>query len=204
MAVAVVLDLERWRGELEVVGGESSGEGESSFWGRDEGARGEGDEGGSGFAGLDLEAMPEGGGDLAELAVRGEVEVEENEGQVAIAEEEVGALQGLGGLGAAKPDEAAAEFVAVGGGVEGVASVDEDEREFAFLGEEFFEDEGGAGGGMGRDDFAEMAGGEFERGLWCGGVRDGSAMSGRELLAKLAAELVDLQDAQNMFIRTLF
>lgn len=49
-----------------------------------------------------------------------------------------------------------------------------------------------------------MACGEFEF-LGLGGVfeRERDAMSGRKLLAKLAAEVGDLQDAQRVFIRTL-
>lgn len=200
-----VLELEARGGEFEVVEVEVSGEGEAAVWGGDDRARGHGDEGSAGVAGLDLEAMPEGGGDLAEFALGDEVEVEENEREVAVAEEEVGAFEGLFDFGAAEPDEVAALGIAVGGGVEGVAAIDEGEGEVAFFGEEFGDDEGGSGGVVGRDDFAEMAGREFERGLWGGGfLGNGGAMSGRELLAKLPAELVDLQDAQNMFIRTLF
>ena len=65
------------------------------------------------------------------------MEVEKNEREVAIAQEQVGALQGLLGFGAPKPDEAPATSIAVGGGVEGVASIDKSEREVAFFGEEF-------------------------------------------------------------------
>ena len=45
------------------------------MWSWDEGARGHGDEGGAGVAGLDFETMPEGGGDLAEFALGDEVEI---------------------------------------------------------------------------------------------------------------------------------
>lgn len=113
-------------------------------------------------------------------------------------------MDGLLGFGAAEPDEVAAFFVAVGGGIEGVAAINESEGEVAFFVEEFGNDEGGSGGLVRGDDFAEVAGGEFERSLGKGFLGDGGTMSGREFLAKLAAELVDLQDAQNMFIRTLF
>lgn len=48
------------------------------------------------------------------------------------------------------------------------------------------------------DDLAELARGEFEGSLGerFPGNREGIAMSGRELLTKLAAELVDLENAQ--------
>lgn len=185
---------------------EATGEGEAAVRSGDEGARSQGDEGRAGVARLNFEAMPEGVGDLAEFAFGDEVEIEEDEGEVPIAEEKVGAFEGLLGLGAAEPDEVAALGVAVRAGVEGVSAIDEGEGESAFFGEEFGDDEGGSGGLVGRDDFAEMARGEFEGGLrrgFCGGWERG-AMSGRKLLAKLAAELLYLQDAQNMFNRTCY
>jgi hypothetical protein len=111
-----------------MVEGEAAGEGEAPVWSGNEGARGHGDEGGAGVAGLDFEAMPESGGDLPEFAFGDEVEIEKDEGEVSIAEEEVGALEGLLGFGTAEPDEVAAFFVAVGGGVEGIAAIDEGER----------------------------------------------------------------------------
>ena len=51
-----------------------------------------------------------------------------------------------------------------------------------------------------------MTEGEFEGGLsrGRGGDWDGSAMSGRELFTKLASELINLENAQSVFIRTLF
>ncbi|MFT6241972.1 MAG: hypothetical protein ACJAQT_004073 [Akkermansiaceae bacterium] len=141
-----------------MVEGEAAGEGEAPVWSGNEGARGHGDEGGAGVAGLDFEAMPESGGDLPEFAFGDEVEIEKDEGEVSIAEEEVGALEGLLGFGTAEPDEVAAFFVAVGGGVEGIAAIDEGEREVALFVEEFGDNEGGSGGVVGGDDFAEVAG----------------------------------------------
>lgn len=92
--------------------------------------------------------MPEVGGDLAELAFADEVEVEKDEGEVAIAQEEVGALEGLRGFVAAEPDEAAALFVGVGSGVKGVASIDEGDGKVARVVEEFRDEEGDSGGGV--------------------------------------------------------
>ena len=92
--------------------------------------------------------MPEVGGDLAEFAFADEVEVEEDEGEVTIAQEEVGALEGLRGFVAAEPDEVAAWFVAVGSGVEGVAAIDEGDGEVTGFVEEFRDEEGDAGGGF--------------------------------------------------------
>lgn len=201
-----VVELEGGRFELEVVERESSGEGEAAVRGWDEWARGHGNESGPRVAGLNFKAMPKSGGDLAELTFGDKVEVEEDEGEVSVAEEKVGALDRLLGFRAANPDEAAAFFVTVRGRVEGVASIDESEGEIAFFGEEFGNDEGGSGGLARGDDFAEMSGGEFEGGLSWGfpGDWDGSAMSGRELFTKLASELINLENAQNMFIRTCF
>lgn len=59
-----------------MIEGKSTGEGEASMRGGDEGSRGHGDKGGAGVAGLDFEAVPEGGGDLAEFAFGDEVEIE--------------------------------------------------------------------------------------------------------------------------------
>lgn len=133
------------------------------------------------------------------------MEIKEDEREVSVTQEEIGAFEGLFGFGTAEPDEVAAFFVPVRGGVEGVATIDESEREVAFFVEEFGNDERGSSGVARGDDFAEMAGGKFERsGLGNGLFGNRCAMSGRELLTKLSAELVDLQDAQNMFIRTLF
>lgn len=199
------MELEGGLGEFEVIEGEASAEGETTMRRGHEGARGHRDEGGSGVAGLDFEPMPESGGDLTELALGDEVEIEDDEREISVAQEQVGTLERLLGFGAAEPDEVVAFFVPIRSGIEGVATIDESEGEVAFLLEEFGDDEGGSGGVAWRDDFAEMAGREFQG----GGLRRGffggrSTMSGRKLLAKLAAELLNLQDAQNVFIRTFF
>ncbi len=154
--------MESGFGEFEVIEGEASAEGESTMWRGHEGAWGHGDECGARVASLNLEAMPESGGDLSQFAFGGEVEVEEDEREIAIAQQEVGALEGLLGFGAAEPNEVTAFFVPVRSGIEGVAPVDKSERKVAFLIEEFGDDEGGSGGVAWRDDFAEVAGSEFE------------------------------------------
>lgn len=148
--------------------------------------------------------MPEVVGDLAEFAFTDEVEIEEDEGEVAIAQEEIDALEGLLGFMAAEPEEETALFVAVGGGIEGIASIDEGDGEVAWFVEEFRDDERDPGGGFWGDDFAEVSCGEFQF-LRFGNVlcRNRGAMGSRELLAKLAAEVGNLQDAQDVFIRTL-
>jgi hypothetical protein len=79
-------ERERGRGDFEVFQGEATGEGEAAVWSGDQGSRGQGDEGSSGLAGLDFEPMPSGGWGLAEFAFTGEVEVEEDEREVAVAE----------------------------------------------------------------------------------------------------------------------
>ncbi len=115
-------------------------------------------------------------------------------------------MKGLPGARTAEPDEVLAAGIAVRGGVETVLSVDQDEREVALLVEEFAENEGGSGGRMGRDDFAELSGGKLEgsRHWFFGGNRNGSPVGRREFFPQLLPKLLDLQDAQNMFIRTLF
>jgi hypothetical protein len=67
LAVFGLLNLESGLGEFEVIEGEAPAEGESTMRRGHEGARGHRDECGSGFAGLDFETMPEGGGDLTEF-----------------------------------------------------------------------------------------------------------------------------------------
>ena len=132
--------------EFEVIEGEVSVEDEATVRAGNEGARGHGEEGGSGVAGLGFEAVPEVGGDLAEFAFADEVEIEQDEGEVAITEEEVDALEGFLGFVAAKPDESAALLVAVGGWIEMIASIDEGDGEVAGLIEEFRDEEGDSGG----------------------------------------------------------
>ena len=200
------MELERGFGEFEVIESETSTEGEAAVRGGHESARGHRNQGGSGVAGLDFEAMPESGGDLAEFALGNEMKIEEDEWEIAVAQEEVGALEGLFDLGATKPNEVAAFFVPVRSGVESISPINEGERQITFLIKEFGDDEGGSGGVAGRDDFAEMTWGELERNsLRSRFGRSGNriTMSGRKLLVKLAAELINLQDAQNVFIRTL-
>lgn len=97
-----------------------SGAGDEVFGSEDE-------EGDAGLFGEIAEAVPGRGGDLAELFERVELEVEDEEREVAIMEEEVGATEGFVGAVAADPEETGTRSRAVGGGVEGVAAVDEGE-----------------------------------------------------------------------------
>ena len=114
-------------------------------------------------------------------------------------------MERLFGLAASDPDEAAAFLIAVGGGVEPVASINERERDVTFFGEEIGDKKGGAGGRVRRDDFAELAGGELERRRFVGFHRDNrGTVSGRKRFAELATQIGYLKNAQNMFIRTLF
>ena len=139
------MKLENGRFQFEMVERETSGESEASVRGRHDLARGHGDKGGTRLTGLDFEAMPESGGDLTEFAFGNEMEVEKDEGEVSIAEEEVGALDRLLGFRTTDPDETAAFFITVRSGVETVASIDEGEGQIAFFFEEFGNDEGGSG-----------------------------------------------------------
>lgn len=104
------------------------GEGELEGGGGDEGAGGEGEEGGAGLTGEVAKAVPGGGGDGIEFGGGVELEVEDEEGEVAVAEEEVGAAEGFVGVVATDPEETGAGGGSVGGGVEGVAAVDQRKR----------------------------------------------------------------------------
>jgi hypothetical protein len=196
---------------------EGGGEGEVLGGGGDEGAGGEGEEGGAGLTGEVAEAVPRGGGDVVEFDGGGELEIEDEEGEVAVAEEEVGATEGFVGVVAADPEEAGAGGGAVGGGVEGVAAVDEGElgnverrtlnvecRMLMGFGagletsaprgaEELGEDEGEGGGGSGGGEFGEGAFGEGGEGGAEGGSFDGAGLVGvREFLTKLLPEILEV------------
>ena len=92
----------------------------------EERAGGEDEEGGAGLFGEVAEAVPGGGREDpgTEFAQGDELEIEDEKGEVAVAEEEVGTGEGLGRRVAADPEEAGAGLRAVGGGVEGVRGVD--------------------------------------------------------------------------------
>ena len=128
-----VVELEGGGFEFEVIEREMSGEGEAAARRGDEGARGHRNHGGAGVAGLDLETMPEGVGDLAEFALRDEVEIEEDEGEITIAEEEIGGLDRLLSFMTTDPDEVAALSSAIRGGIERVAAIDESEWEVSIF-----------------------------------------------------------------------
>ena len=126
-----VVELEGGRFELEVVERKSPGEGEAAVRGWDEWAGGQGNESGPGVAGLNFKAMPKSRGDLAELTFGDKVEVEEDEGEVSVAEEEVGALDCLHRFPAPDPAEASAFFRAVGCRIKGIATIDERKGEIS-------------------------------------------------------------------------
>jgi hypothetical protein len=161
---------------------------------------GEDEEGGAGLLGEIAEAVPGRAGDAAEFGERVELEVEDEEGEVAVAQKEVGAAEGLVGLAAADPEEAGTGSGAVGGGVEGVAAVDEGERgaingRRGGLLKNFGEDKGEAGGGTGGGKLGEGAGGEGRKAR--GGVNRGGGrfvlMRLRESLPQLTAQVLEIQ-----------
>ena len=88
-------------------------------------ARGEDEAGDAG--GLDgaLEAIPLRGGDAAEFGVGIAAEVEDDEREIAIAQEEIGAAEGFIGSAAADPEQAGKHGFASGGGVEMIVPVDQ-------------------------------------------------------------------------------
>lgn len=135
---------------MEVVEGEGVFEAVAGGGGGDERLGGEGEKGGAGAFGKSSEAIPRGGGDGAEFGEGREGAVEEDEGDVAVAQEEVGCLEGFLGVGGAKPEERALGLI--GGRVEAVAGIDKGEGEFAgFFFEELRDEKGGTGDG-GRGD----------------------------------------------------
>lgn len=115
-------------GEVEVLKGEFAGEGEAEVGAGDEGAGGEGEQGAASVFRKLAEAVPGGGGDATELAGGQGGEIEEDEGQIPIAQQEIGGLEGLGGLAAAQPEKTLAFLRGERGGIEAVAGVDEDQR----------------------------------------------------------------------------
>ena len=163
-------------GEVEVVEGDGVSEGEAESGAGDERRGGEGEEGDVGGFGELAEAVPRGVRDAAELSGGQRGEIEEDEGEVAVAQQEIGGAEGLGGIAATKPEEAGAFLGGEGGGVEAVAGVDQCQRGvgLVILGEQGGDDEGEAAGGVAGRDLGDGAGGEvrsskFEvpRGVWC-------------------------------------
>jgi len=132
-------------GKVEVVEGEWAGEGEAEGGTGNERGGGEGEEGSVGGFGELAEPVPGGAGDAAKLAGGECGEIEEDDGEVAVAEQEVGGAEGLGGVVATQPEESGAFLGGEGGGVEAVAGVDEDEWEAGSGGLVwfFFGEEGG-------------------------------------------------------------
>ena len=88
-----------------MIEGELPGEGESLFDGRKERLRSESEQSGAAFASLIAETMPGGSGEAFEFSRGCEVKIEENEREIAVAEKEIGALDGLGDFPAADPEE---------------------------------------------------------------------------------------------------
>lgn len=159
--------------------------GEKRLWSKRE-------QGGATFACLVSQAMPDGSGKAFEFAGWSEMEIEQDAREIAVAEEEIGALDGLGNLATTDPEELSAFEVAVRAGVEGIASVDEGEGEIAFLGEEFRNEQSHALIGLRGDDFVDATSFEGEAGGGLGffGKR-GSTMRGGELFAKFPAKFID-------------
>ena len=85
------------------------------------------------------------------------MQVEQDEREIAIAKQEVDGLNGLRDFAATDPKEALAFEIAVRGGIEGIASVDQGEGELAFFVEEFGNEQSHALAGMRGDDFVERA-----------------------------------------------
>ncbi len=171
---------------------EIPGEGESLFDRGEKRLWSKCQQGGATLVGLVSQAMPGGHGKAFEFASRSEMEIEQDEREIAVAEEEIGTLDGLGNLAATDPEELAAFEVAVRAGVEGIASVDEGEGEIAFLGEEFRNEQSHALIGLRGDDFVDATSFEGEAGGGLGffGKR-GSTMRGGELFAKFPAKFID-------------
>ena len=189
---------------VEVVEGEGVFQGEAEvgvgddFWGG-----GEGEEGGAALFGEGAEAVPGAGGDAGEFGEGVELEVEDDEGEIAVAEEEVGGFDGFAGLTAAHPEDLLAELGAGCVGIEAVAAIDEDDG--ALVGDggvkEAADEEAAAavGGAGGADDLGEGAAWDADLveagGASADGVARGARVPGwgsvgvRKLLAHAFAEL---------------
>ena len=161
------------------------------------------DEGGGGLFGQIAQAEPGGAGDLVELFGFVELQIHEDEREVAVAQEEIGGLDGLGGLAAAHPEELLTEFAAGCSGIEGIAPIDQDDG--ALVGDGGVEDTGDeetattGRDGAGTGDFGESATGDANSieagGTGFDGVTRralGSLVGVRKLLAQAFAELQDV------------
>ena len=186
------LKLQSRRLAFEVIETEIPGEGESLFDRGEKRLWSKREQGGATFACLVSQAMPGGHGKAFEFAGRSEMEIEQDDREIAVAEEEVSALDGLGNLAATDPEELPAFEVAVRAGVEGITSVDEGEWEIAFLGEEFRNEQSHALIGLRGDDFVDATAFEGEVGGCLGffGKR-GRTMRGGEFFAKFPAKFID-------------
>lgn len=137
------------------------------------------------------EAVPGGVGDGVELRAGGELEIENEKGEVSIPEQEVGAAEGFLGLMTTNPEEAGASFSPVRDRIEGIAGVDEGDS----LGgeEELGKKKGERRVGTGRGEFGEGSFGEGGKGGPEGlGFAGGGLMGTRESLPKMLSKLLDL------------
>jgi hypothetical protein len=89
------------------------------------------EEGGSRSAGFGPEAVPDRVGNPLQFTSGSQVEIEEDEREIAIAEEEVGALDCLHRFPATDPEDALAFFRAVGCRIKGIVTIDEREGEIS-------------------------------------------------------------------------
>lgn len=84
-----------------------------------------GEESGAGTAGEVAQAVPGRGRDPAEFPKGVELEVEDDEREVAIAQEKIGTAKRFPAVLAAHPEEAGTGGGAIRGGIEGVVPIDE-------------------------------------------------------------------------------
>jgi hypothetical protein len=117
--------------QLEVPERKSGTQSEATVRGGETRSGCECEEGGSGSAGFGPETMPDCVGDPLQLTIGSQVKIEEDEREIAIAEKEISALNGLRRFLATNPEEATAFLRAVRRGIKGVAAIDEGEREIA-------------------------------------------------------------------------
>src|SRR5688572_28063108 len=103
--------------------------------------------------------MPDRRGNFAAFQRRTQVQIEDDEWQIAVAQKEVGGFEGLRGATATDPEKAGEYFVATGGGVKRVVGIDESDPLVAFLGlaQKGPKEEGAAGIGFGANYFGEGA-----------------------------------------------
>lgn len=133
------------------------------------------------------------------------MEIEQNEREIAIAQEEIGTLDRLHRLPAADPEKAATFLRSIRHWIKGIPPINERQREIALLPQKLRDHERSPRAKPRCYEFIERSARKGKRSrvkvkfLWL----DNTAVRPRKLLLELLPQVRDLRDLQNMFIRTL-